>query len=172
VFQVSGTLPNVCLQVHKHLSSPRTCPNLCDNSHRKYLWVHLIATVSSVSNSSGLPGFGPGWNRPQGPGQRQEHWSNPNRRTNTGLLPGLGKTPQFFGWVAPRLQFHLTAHATLPPIEYLSSDCIVTLSICWLFRISPSFTSRFQICDPTNSHRVAVKKHTIQGEIDRFWKAT
>jgi len=39
---------------------------------------------------------------------------------------------------------------TLPPIKYLSSDRIVTSSVCRLCSSSRPFSSRFQICDPTN----------------------
>jgi len=45
----------------------------------------------------------------------------------------------------------------LVPIKYLSSDCIMTWSVCSLCSSSRSFTSRFQICDPTNICWVAIE---------------
>jgi hypothetical protein len=39
---------------------------------------------------------------------------------------------------------------TLPPINYMSSDCIMIWSVCRLCSSSSCFTSRSQICDPTN----------------------
>ena len=48
----------------------------------------IITIISiSVSNGSGLPGFGPGWNRTEGPGPGQEPPSNPTRFVLAGCYP-------------------------------------------------------------------------------------
>jgi len=78
----------------------------------------------SVSNGSGLPGFGPGWNQPEGPGLGQEPPSNPTCSVLAGLLPGPDINPRFFGRVEPGPRFHITVPATVAPIKYLSSDRI------------------------------------------------
>jgi len=80
--------------------------------------------ITSVSNGSGLPGFGPGWNRTEGPGPGQEPPSDSTRSVLVGLLPGPDINPMFFGRVEPGPQFHITVPATLAPIKYLSSDHI------------------------------------------------
>ena len=80
--------------------------------------------TSSVSNGSGLPGFGPGWNQPEGPGTGQEPPSNLTRSVLVGLLPGPDINPRFFGPVEPRPWFHITVPTTFTPIKYLSSDRI------------------------------------------------
>jgi len=79
---------------------------------------------SSVSNGSGLPGFGPGWNRPEGPGPGQEPPSNLSRSVLAGLLPGPDITLRIFGRVEPGPRFHIMLPATFAPIKYLSSDRI------------------------------------------------
>jgi len=53
----------------------------------------------SGSNCSGLPGFGPGWNSTESPGQGYEPLSNPNWVSSAGSFTGLDRNPQFFGWV-------------------------------------------------------------------------
>ena len=50
---------------------------------------------------------------------------------------------------------------TLPPIKYLSSDRIMIWSVCRLCIWSRSFTSRSQICDPTNIRSVAIENPLI-----------
>jgi len=95
----------------------------------------LSPAVRSVSNGSGLPGFGPGWNRTEGPGPGwnrtegpgpgQEPPSNPNHFVLAGLLPGPDINPRFHGRVEPGLRFHFTVPTPFAPIKYLSSDCIV-----------------------------------------------
>jgi hypothetical protein len=82
--------------------------------------------MDSVSNGSGLPGFGPGWNRPEDPGPGQEPPSNPTRSVLAGLLPGPDINPRFFGRVEPGPRFRNTVPATLAPIKYLSYDRIMT----------------------------------------------
>jgi len=99
--------------------------------------------VSSVSNGSVLPGFGPGWDRMDGPSPGQEPPSNPTLFVLAGLLPGP--------------QIHCTVPLTLTPNKYMSSDRIVTWSVHKLCSFSPSFTSRIQVCDRTDIRWVAVK---------------
>jgi len=48
-------------------------------------WPRL--TLPSVSNRSGLPGFGAGWTRTEGPGPGQEPPSNPTRFVLAGCYP-------------------------------------------------------------------------------------
>jgi len=60
---------------------------------------------SSVSNGSVLPGCGPRWNRPDGPGPGQEPPSNLNQVTSAGLLPGPDIYPRVFGRVGTGLWF-------------------------------------------------------------------
>jgi hypothetical protein len=57
---------------------------------------------------------------------------------------------------------------TLAPIKYLSSDSIVTRSICRLCRINRSCTSRFHICNPTNIRLVATKTHQFRLKLCGF----
>jgi len=78
--------------------------------------------LASVSNGSGLSGFGPGWTRTEGPGLGQEPPSNPTRSVLAGLLPGSDINPRFFGRVEPGPLFHITVPPTFAPIKYLSSD--------------------------------------------------
>jgi len=80
--------------------------------------------MSSISNDSGLPGFGPGWNRPEGPSPGQEPPSNPTRSVLAGLLPGPDINPPFFGRVEPGQRFDISVLAAFAPIKYLSSDRI------------------------------------------------
>jgi len=54
---------------------------------------------------------------------------------------------------------------TLAPMKYLSSDRIVTWSLCRLCRSRRSVTSRFQICYSTNIHSVAIENWWIPLEI-------
>jgi len=53
----------------------------------------------------------------------------------------------------------------LAPIKYLSSDRIVTWSVCRLCSFSPSFTSRSHICDRTNIRSVAIENPHFSAEI-------
>jgi hypothetical protein len=55
----------------------------------------------------------------------------------------------------------------LAPIKYLSSDCIVTWSVCRLRTVRPSFPSRSHICDRTNICWVAIENPHISAEILR-----
>jgi len=49
----------------------------------------------------------------------------------------------------------------LAPIKYLSSDHTMTWSVRTLCSCSPSFTSRYQICDPNNICCVAIENPQI-----------
>jgi hypothetical protein len=49
----------------------------------------------------------------------------------------------------------------LAPIKYWSSDCIVTWSVRTFCSSGRSFASRFQICDPTDIHELAIKNPPI-----------
>jgi hypothetical protein len=80
--------------------------------------------VASVSNGSGLPGFGLGWNRPEGPGPGQEPRSNPTRCGLPGLLPEPDINPQFLTRLNLDCGFIFAVPATATPIKYLSSDRI------------------------------------------------
>jgi len=111
----------------------------------------------SLSTGSGLPGFGPGWNWPEGSHPGPGPLRNPTRSVFVGLLPGPDINPRFGGRVEPEPRFHITVPATFAPIKYLSSDPIAIWSLCRLCGFSPSFTSSCQICDRTNIHRIAVK---------------
>jgi len=132
----------------------------------------MSSATSSVSNGSGLPGYIPCWNRPEGPCLAQEPRSNLIRVTCVRLLPGPDIRPRFSGRVVPEPWFHIMVSATLAPSKYMSFDRIMTWSICRLYRINRAFTSRIQIGDPSNSHWVALKKRTILGEIPGFLIAT
>jgi len=57
------------------------------------------------------------------------------------------------------------------PINYLSSDRIVTWSVCRLCSVSRSFTSCFQICNPTNICWVAIENPRISVEICPYFTA-
>jgi len=129
---------------------------------------HMI----SVSNSSGLPGFGPGWNRPKGPGPGQEPPSSPSCSGLAGLLPGPDINPRFLAGLNLDRGSIFAVPATVAPIKYLSSDRITLWSVRRLCSFSPSFTSHCQIWNWTNIHWFAVKLHHIWGEIPRFSIAT
>jgi hypothetical protein len=116
-----------------------------------------MGVLGSVSNGSGWPGFGLGWNQPEGPGPHQEQPSNLTRSVLAGLSPGPVINPRFFGRVEPGLRFYITVTASLAPIKYLSYHRIKTWWICRLCSSTSSFTSCFQICDLTDIRWVAVK---------------
>ena len=60
---------------------------------------------------------------------------------------------------------------SLAPIKYLSSDRIMTRSICKLCSFMRSVTSRFQICDRTNIGWVAIENPRNSREIWRYFTA-
>jgi hypothetical protein len=65
--------------------------------------------------------------------------------------------------------FNITA---LPPIRYLSSDCIVTWSVSTLCSSSRSFTPHFLIWDPTNIGSVAIANPQISHKMCLYFTAT
>jgi len=64
--------------------------------------------------------------------------------------------------------FNLT---TLPPNPDLSSDCIVTSTICRLCSFSRSFTACFYNCDAPTIHGVAIENPEISHKIERHFTA-
>jgi len=68
--------------------------------------------MRSVGNSSGLPGFSPGWNRPEGRCPGQEPPRNPIRGASAVLLLEADINPLFFGRVVPGPRFHTTVLAS------------------------------------------------------------
>jgi hypothetical protein len=80
--------------------------------------------VISVSNGSGLPGFSPGWNRPEGPGPDQEPPNIPTRTGLAGVLPRPDINPRFFPGLNPDHGSIFVVPATVAPIKYLSYDRI------------------------------------------------
>jgi len=61
---------------------------------------------------------------------------------------------------------------TLPLIKDLSSDRIITWSVRRLCSSTRSFTSRYQICDPTNFRWVTIKYPIISLNMSPLFKAT
>jgi hypothetical protein len=57
----------------------------------------------------------------------------------------------------------------LAPIKYLSSDDITTWSIHRLCSICLSFTSPYQICDPTSTHWVTIENLQIAHKICNYF---
>jgi len=53
-------------------------------------------------------------------------FKNPTNFVFAGLLPGPDIHPRFFGQIGLGPQFHFAVPATLAPIEYLSSVCVMT----------------------------------------------
>jgi len=74
------------------------------------------------------------------------------------------------GPVLPPKTWHFNIKS-LAPIKYLSSDGIMTQSICKLCSFMRTFTSRFQICDRTNIHWVAIESLQISLEIWLYFTA-
>jgi hypothetical protein len=54
------------------------------------------------------------------------------------------------------IETHHSNITRLPPIQYWSSDRIVTWSICTLCSVMRTHTSRCQICNPSNIRSVAI----------------
>jgi hypothetical protein len=112
---------------------------------------------SSVSNGSGLPGFGPGWTRNRGPGPGQVPPRNPTAQVLAGCYPDRTYTHGFLAVLEPDRGSNCTVPTTLATIKYLSSDHIMTWWIRRLSNFMSSFTSSNPICDPTDICRVSVK---------------
>jgi hypothetical protein len=97
LLQLSMALDQVCRRVHVKIESSE-----------------IGSVFPSVSNGSGLPGFGLG----------QERLCNPTHSVMAGLIPGPDINARFFGRFKPGPRFHITVPATFTPIKYLSTDCI------------------------------------------------
>jgi len=75
------------------------------------------------------------------------------------------------GPVLPPKTQHLM-FTILAPINYLSSDRLMTWSICTLCSVSRSFTSRWQICESrTNIRRVAIENPETSPKICCYFPA-
>ena len=77
-----------------------------------------------VSNGTGLPGFGPGWNRTESPGPGHEPPSNPTRFVLAGCYPDQTSNRGFLAGLEPARGSIYTVPTTLAPIKYMSSDRI------------------------------------------------
>jgi len=111
----------------------------------------VLATVPNSCNVSGL-GLEPGLNCCNG------SYHTKTRTVAIGpVLPP--KTPHFNS-------------TTMAPIQYFSSDRIMTWSICRLCRFSRSFTSRLQIGDATNIRWVAIETPQITHTICTYFTTT
>jgi len=60
----------------------------------------------------------------------------------------------------------------LTPIKYLSSECIITWTVCRLCSSGRSFASRCQICDPTNVRWVTIETPLISRKLSLYCTAT
>jgi hypothetical protein len=117
-------------------------------------WVYLshlllqsVKVKCSVSNGSGLPGFGPGQELPR----------NRTAQVLAGCYPDRTYTPGFLAGFEPDRGSNFKFPTTWAPIKFLSSDRIMTWWIRRLSNCMSSCTSSNQICDPTDIRRVAVK---------------
>ena len=94
----------------------------------------------------------------------------PGRTVATGLTTQktrpIGNRP-----VLPPKTRHFNS-TTLPPINDLSSDPIMTWPVRRLCRSGCSFTARSQICDPTNIRWVAIENLLISHGNCHFFTAT
>ena len=70
--------------------------------------------------------------------------------------------------ILPPISQHVN-FTTLDPMKYLSSDHIMTWSICKLCSIGRSFTYRCQIYDRTNIHRAAIKNPQLTNQIWHYF---
>jgi hypothetical protein len=85
-----------------------------------------LADVPSVSNSSGLPGFAPGWTRNRGPGPGQEPPRNQTAQVLAGCYPDQTYTRGILAGLEPDRGSNCRVSTTLATIKYLSSDHIMT----------------------------------------------
>ena len=92
-------------------------------------------------------------------------------RTVATVLTTQKTRPTGNGPVLPPKTRHFNI-TTLPPIKYLSSDRIMTWSVCRLCSSTRSFTSRSQIFDPTNIRWVAIEYPLISLKMGPFFTAT
>ena len=128
--------------------------------------------VSSVSNGSGLPGFGPGSTRTRGPGPGLEPPRNRTGQALAGCYPDRTYTHGFLAGFEPDRGSMCTVPATMVLIKYLSSDRIMTWSVRRLCISSCCFTSHCQMCDQVNFRWVEVKKRPIFSQNRGFSKGT
>ena len=92
--------------------------------------------------------------------------STPNRTVAMGLTTRKTRTIGN-GPVLPPKTRHFK-FTILAPIKYLSSDRIMTWSVCTLCSFSRSFTSRCQICDRTDICWVAIENPPISRKISSY----
>jgi len=91
------------------------------------VWLDSMHTLNdSVSNCSGLPGFGSGWNRTQFPGPGLDPPSILGHVPWVGLPPALDINERVCRRFEPPPQLNVRFPATLPRIKYLCSDCFMT----------------------------------------------
>jgi hypothetical protein len=93
---------------------------------------------------------------------------NRTELSSSGCYPENRSTHRVRGRIGTEPQFQFTVPTTLAPIQYLSSDCIATWSICEMCRLMPYFISRSQICDRINIHWVAVKLSENHAKMTAF----
>ena len=101
---------------------------------------------------------------------------NPNLHCLGGFVPRTGHKPAVNWSDCTRTADPFHSSSKLPPnvaaIKFLSSDRIMTWSVCRMCNFSYSFTSRCRICDRTNIPWIAVKLRNIWFKIGRFSIAT
>jgi len=96
--------------------------------------------------------------------------STQNRTVATGLTTWRTRTIGNVPVLPPKTRhFKFTI---LAPIKYLSSDHITIQSTRRLCSFRRSFTSRFQICDPTSIRWVTIKNPLISRKICHYSKTT
>jgi len=115
-------------------------------------WLRLLFAMVPTRGNSSVLGLGPELNRSNG-------FYHPKTQT---IAIGLVFPPK-------TRHFNLT---TLAPIEYLSSDHIMIWSIHRLCSFRSFFTSRFQICNPTNIRGVAIENPRISLKSCPYFTAT
>jgi hypothetical protein len=93
--------------------------------------------------------------------------TGPNSRF--GSMSGSDPEPDRCNGFSPKTRHFKST--ILAPIKYLSSDCIVTWSVCRLCSFSPSFNSRCQICNWSNIRWVAIENLHFSAEISPSFKA-
>ena len=81
--------------------------------------------------------------------------STPNRTVAMGLTTRKTRTVGNGAVLPPKTRHFMST--IFAPIEYLSSDHIMTWSVRKLTSFSPSFTSHIQICDRTNDRGGAIE---------------
>jgi hypothetical protein len=86
----------------------------------------MVSVIGSVSNGSGLPGFGRSWTRNRGPGPGQEPRRNQTAQVLAGSYPDRTYTRRFLAGLEPNRSSNCTVPATLATIKYLSADRIMT----------------------------------------------